>query len=133
MSGWEVKNNFVLFLLFSKTDLSELVGNLEKQQRIPLKCILWTSSYSIATEKNKVWGFLGDFVCLFVSLHKLFGESIFFSRQNLCHLKSYDFDDSLDIDTLLRMYFPFNECFDVVSMFSVFHVCIFHGNSFAVI
>lgn len=77
-------------------------------------------------------GFWGGF-SLFVSLHKLFGKSIFFSRKNLCHLRNYDFDDSLDIDTLLRMYFPFNECFDVLSVFSVFHVCIFHDNSFAVI
>lgn len=80
--------------------------------------------------------FLGFFLLLFilfVSLHKLFGESIFFSKLNLCHLGSYDFDDSLDIDALIRMYFPFNECFDVLSVFSVFHVCIFHDNNFAVI
>lgn len=61
----------------------------------------------------------------YISLHKLFGKSIFFSRWNLFHMKSCGFNDSLDIDMFIRIYFPFNKCFDVVSMFSVFCVYIF--------
>ena len=39
-------------------------------------------------------------------------------------MKSCDFNDSLDIDTFIRIYFSFNKCFAVVSMFSVFCVYI---------
>lgn len=40
-------------------------------------------------------------------------------------MKSCSFNDSLDIDIFIGLYFPFNKSFDVASMFSVFCVYIF--------
>lgn len=114
-----MKNSFVL--LFSKTALSELVDNLEEQQRrlyvVDLKL------FNLATKNNKGFFFVGGSVCF--SLHKLSGKSIFFSRWNLFYMKSCGFNDSLDIDTFIRVYFSFNKCFDVATMFSMFCVHIF--------
>jgi len=117
-----VKNGFVL--LFSRTALSELVDNLEKSKRrlyvVDLKL------FCLTTKNYKGFFFVLAFVGFFFafSLHKLFGKSIFFYRWNLFRMKSCDFNDSLDIDTFIRIYFSFNKCFDVVSMFSVFCVYI---------
>ena len=90
----------------------------------------WTSSYSIWQQRItrvSFWLWVLWFVFFFLcfSLHKLFGKSIFFSRWNLFHMKSCGFNDSLDIHTFIRIYFPFNKCFDVVGMFSMFYAYIF--------
>lgn len=107
-SGLAVKNSFVS--LFSQTEAY----------------VLWTSNYYI-WQQNFYCGWVFSFPpppFFFFSLHKLFGKNISFYKCNLFLMKSCSFNDSLDIDIFIRLYFPFNKCFDVASIFSVFCVYV---------